>query len=168
MTYLLIITAVAAVVALAIAVRDRYELKRKYRRFAEDIRRKSDDYVFLINPELKVQDSNYHALRPQMSDDGPHYLGNVLHCKNGCDSGLCGSSSLCTSCPVRYVIKNSFRDRRDFSNVEATMELYDEKHDVQSVDVTVSGELVYALSRPYMMVSVCCASSSRKGRRSRV
>ena len=34
------------------------------------------------------------------------------------------------------------------------MELYDEKNEVKKTDVKVSGELVFANTRPYLMVSV--------------
>lgn len=159
MIYLILIVAFAILVALLLLLRSFYQLRADFARFRRKISEQSNDYVFLINKDLEVKDTNYYDLNTDQQKEPPMVLGNVLHCKNGCDAGVCGTGFACQTCPVRLVIKNSFKNKRDFNQVEATMELYNQEHKVQEVDVTVSGELVYAYSQPYMMVSV---SSSQK------
>ena len=154
MLFLLLSVSIVAVLALFIIARNTYRLKTDFARFRKEISQKSG-LVFLINKDFEVKDTNYYQMNANMAGDGqPPVLGNVLHCKSGCDSGLCGTGFACQTCPVRLVIKNSFKNRRDFDSIEATMELYDASHEVQKVDVTVAGELVYAYNKPYMMVSV--------------
>ena len=159
MIYLILIVAVAILIALLILLRGFYKLRSDFSRFRKQINEWSDDYVFLINKDFVVKDTNYYDIHKDQQKDQPQLLGNVLRCKNGCDSGMCGTGFACQTCPVRLVIKNSFKNNRDFNQVEATMNLYDKEHNVHEVDVLVNGELVYAYSQPYMMVSV---SSSQK------
>lgn len=166
MNYVLLIIGLTFVIGLIILLRDVYHLKSSFARFRKQIAEKrKDDYVFLVNQDLMVKATNYYDFNPDMKDDGqPAVLGNVLHCKHGCDAGMCGTGFSCQTCPVRYVLKNSFKNKRDFEKVEASMELYDANRQVHSVDVLVNGELVYACARPYLMVSV--SSSTEKDPRS--
>jgi hypothetical protein len=154
MNYLLLALLIVLAVAVAVVACDFYRLKKAFAHFKDRAERKSKNYVFLINRDFEVKATNYYDRNPERQDNQPRVLGNVLHCKSGCDSGLCGSGLSCHTCPIRFVINNAFKNRRDFSDVEATMELYDEKNEVKKTDVKVSGELVYANTRPYLMVSV--------------
>ena len=128
MIYLILIVAFAILVALLLLLRSFYQLRADFARFRRKISEQSNDY----------------DLNTDRQKEPPMVLGNVLHCKNGCDAGVCGMGFACQTCPVRLVIKNSFKNKRDFNQVEATMALYNQEHKVQEVDVTVSGELVYA------------------------
>ena len=111
-------------------------------------------YAFLIDKKFNVKETNFYELNEHVKDDQPYVLGNVLHCQSGCDSGLCGTGIACDTCPIRLIIRNSFRQKRDFSHVAATMHLYDANHEVQSVDVKVDGKLVYLGKEPHFVISV--------------
>ena len=111
-------------------------------------------YAFLIDSHFRVKDTNFYELNPELNDGQPEVLGNVLHCKNGCDSGLCGTGIACQTCPVRMILKNSFHLRRNFEGVESTMKFYDKNHEEREVDVTVDGQLFYLGYKPHFIVNV--------------
>lgn len=162
MNYLLLILLITVLIGMVILLRDVYHLKSSFARFRKQIAEKGkDDYVFLINQDLMVKATNYYDINPEMkNDEQPPVLGNILRCKQGCDSGMCGTGFACQTCPVRFVLINSFKNKRDFENVEASMDLYDADRQVYSVDVLVGGELVYACARPYLMVSVSSSTEA--------
>ena len=113
-----------------------------------------DRYAFLIDRKFRVKETNFYELNENIQDDQPYVLGNVLHCQNGCDSGLCGTGIACDTCPIRMVIRNAFKLKRGFDRVEATMHLYDEHQQVQQADVSMDGELVYIGREPHLVVKV--------------
>lgn len=154
MTYVTIAIGLLVFGLLIIIVRDLRKLRSDFNKFSRKIRNEKSSLAFLIDQDMVVKDTNYYALKKEMKDDQPSILGNVLHCKVGCDSGLCGTGLSCQTCPVRYVIKNAFQLKRDFNDVKANMQLYDENHEVTELEVTVDGELVYVNSEPYMLVKV--------------
>ena len=76
-------------------------------------------YTFLIDRSLRIKDTNFYELNPELNDGQPAVLGNVLRCQTGCDSGLCGTGISCKNCPVRMILTNSFKLQRDFEDVTA-------------------------------------------------
>ena len=120
----------------------------------EAVHSEKNTYAFLIDEEFRVKETNLYDLNPEMNDDQPNVLGNVLHCETGCDSGLCGTGIACSTCPVRTILTNSFKLKRDFESVTATMRLYDNNHKVHEVDVKVDGHLVYLGYQPHFLVKV--------------
>ena len=101
-----------------------------------------------------MKETNFYELNEEIRDDQPYVLGNVLHCQNAIDEGLCGTGINCDSCPIRVVIKNAFKLKRDFDHVEAIMYLYDKSHKAVQADVRVDGELAYVGKEPYFLVKV--------------
>lgn len=154
MKYLLFFTALTLAVVLLIVVRDFCKLKRDYRRLSRQVHGEQEKLAFLINKNFEVKETNYFAINTHMKDNQPRILGNVMHCKNGTDAGYCGMGAACQNCPVRYVIKNSFQQRRDFTNIEATMTLYDEHHKAVETDIMADGQLAYVNHTPYMIIKI--------------
>jgi hypothetical protein len=111
-------------------------------------------YVFLVNENVGVEETNYYALNPEAKRDQPMVLGNVLRCKNGCDSGLCGTSPFCSMCTIRQHISKAFQAGKDFNNVESHMQLYTPDHNVVDTDVVVSGKYVMINDKPHLVVDV--------------
>jgi hypothetical protein len=110
--------------------------------------------MFLIDKKFRVKETNFYELNENIHDDQPYVLGNVLHCQEGCESGLCGTGIACSTCPIRMVIRNAFKLKRDFDQITATMHLYDENHQVRELDVKVSGRLAYVGNEPHLLVRV--------------
>ena len=114
----------------------------------------TNTYAFMIDRNFKVKETNFYELNENIKDDQPYVLGNVLHCQDGCDSGLCGTGISCGTCPIRMVVNNAFKLRRSFDHVEATMHLYDANHEVKQENVIMDGELVYVGREPHLLVKV--------------
>jgi hypothetical protein len=154
MPTLIIILALVGTITLAVLLYSLLKRWRQYARYVNEVRQESGRLAFLINRDFEVKATNYFDLNRRMKDDQPHILGNVLHCKTGCDSGLCGTGKACNNCPVRIVIKNAMTMRRHFSQVEATMTLYDEHHEEQETDILADGRYVEVGKKPYIIVTL--------------
>ena len=113
-----------------------------------------DRYSFLVDKDLRVKETNYYDIHKDLLDDKPRVLGNVIHCQTACDSGLCGTGIACSTCPIRLVLKNGFKHRRDFNDISATMHLYNAKHEVKDVDVKVDGRFTTIGRTPHFLVTV--------------
>lgn len=111
-------------------------------------------YVFLINEHVGVEKSNYYALNPDAIHDQPTVLGNILRCKNGCDAGLCGTSPFCSTCTIRQHIIQAFQTEKDFSNLDAHMQLYTSNHNVVEVDAVIGGRYVVLSGKPHLVIDV--------------
>ena len=128
--------------------------KHDYAEAKQTVMEAKDHYAFLIDKDFRVKETNFYELNKDLDDGQPNVLGNVLHCSTGCDSGLCGTGIACQVCPVRIILTNSFKQKRDFNNVTAIMRLYDAKREVKDVDVSVNGRFVYLGYVPYMLVDI--------------
>lgn len=98
-------------------------------------------YYFLIDADINVVLTNYFILNPNAPHSSSSILGNVLGCKNGCDAGLCGTSSFCKSCLIRASLKRAFINKKNFMDLEANMTIYDKRKEPMDIDVSVSGTL---------------------------
>lgn len=146
--------AIILVLVLVPLARNWQKRRKDYASLQRKIHETNDKYSFLVDKELHVKETNFYELNENIEDDQPYVLGNVLHCQTGCDSGLCGTGIACSTCPVRMVLKNGFKMRRDFSDISATMHLYDANHQAKEVDVKVDGHLTYVGNEPHFLVNV--------------
>ncbi|MBQ8656681.1 MAG: hypothetical protein IJ527_06505 [Prevotella sp.] len=158
MNYQLLAIVLAVIVVLCVLLQqvNRMMARRRDLRAARAKMHDAEDggYVFLIDKNLEVKETNYYDLNPGRKREPPFMLGNVLHCQTGTDCGLCGTGFACNTCPVRFCLKNAFQQKRNVSDVRATMTLYDNNDEAASVDVSLSGELVYIGGEPHLIVRV--------------
>ena len=152
--WIYLILFVAVVVAIVLVVRQWLKRRADLALLRERVHLQRDRYAFLIDRKFRVKETNFYELNENIQDDQPYLLGNVIHCQNAVDEGFCGMGLDCESCPLRVVIKNGFKLKRDFDHVDAVMHLYDEHHKAKQADVRVDGELVYVGKEPYFMVKV--------------
>lgn len=119
------------------------------------ILRNIDAYVLLINSRFDVLWTNYHLLNNRKQTKKHPKVGNLLRCRNGEDAGTCGTHEMCADCPVRAAIGQAFRDRANFSGLEAPMTLYtgDGSATVDCV-VRVTGNLVYPDGQEQLLLTV--------------
>lgn len=163
MIYALIFGSLLLLVVLFIVVRDVLRRRRERLTLHEKIHdRHRRSYAFLIDREFEVIDTNYYDLNPDVEKAPPYVLGNVLHCQTGTDCGKCGTGFACKTCPVRYVINNAFRQKRNFEHVEAKMNLYDAVYKVHTVDVELDGEFVFFKNEPHMLVTAKTLRSDQR------
>ena len=148
---LLTVTVVAVVTALFM-----YRKAASVRLSNQNLRAVVDsqtDYTFLIDSNFDVKETNCN-MHGHQSKREPQVLGNMLHCRNAHESGRCGSSESCKSCPVRFVISKSMERKSDFDSLEACMELNGTGGKVMDVDVRVDGRYVQLNHEDRMVVNV--------------
>lgn len=154
MDWIYLLAVVAMILIIVQVVRQWLRRRNDYALLCERVHLHSDRYVFLIDRKFRVKETNFYELNEDIQDDQPYVLGNVLHCQNAVDEGYCGTGISCNTCPIRMVIRNAFKQKRNFDHLEAVMHLYDANHKKKEVDVRVDGELVYVGKEPYFMVMV--------------
>ena len=158
--WIIFVCLVAVVLTLVQVVRQWLRRKRDYALLSERVHLQTDCYAFLIDRNLRVKETNFYELNEDIQDNQPYVLGNVLHCQTAIDEGLCGTGIDCDTCPIRMVIKNAFKLKRDFDHVEASMRLFDEHHETKEMDVRLDGELVYVGKEPHLIVTARKIGSS--------
>ena len=154
MTYWIYLIAFVAVLAIVLVVRVWLKRKNEYALLFERVHQQTEHYIFLIDRKFRVKETNYYELNKDLKDDQPYVLGNVLHCQTAIDEGLCGTGIDCNTCPIRMVIKNAFKLKRDFSQIEAVMRVRDKYQKTEQMDVIVDGELVNVGKEPYFLIKV--------------
>lgn len=135
-------------------IRNWQKRKQDYQALKTEVHKELGKYSFLVDKNFRVKETNFYELNEMKQDNQPSVLGNVLHCRTACDSGLCGTGIACSTCPVRMVLKNGFKHRRDFSDISATMHLYDTHHQPKDVDVKVDGRFTYIGYVPHFLIKV--------------
>ena len=125
-------------------------------RINEEILRSVAAYILLIDSDFNVLKTNYYSLTGSAPKAAPPKVGNLLHCKNGEDAGVCGTHDLCAECPVRSAIAEAFRTKRNFSGIETPMILYTSDDRTQTVecDVSVAGNYITLGDKSRMVLTV--------------
>lgn len=120
------------------------------------ILRNIDAYVLLVDSDFNVRWTNYYLINDRKPRKKHPKVGNLLRCRNGEDAGTCGTHELCADCPVRAAIGKSFRDKENFTGLEALMTLYTSDDGLQKVDcvVRVTGNLVYPEGQTQLLLTV--------------
>ena len=154
MTYYILFLLLILLVVMVPLVKSWRKQKREYEALRVEVHKIFDRYSFLVDKDLRVKETNYYDIHKDLLDDKPRVLGNVIHCQTACDSGLCGTGIACSTCPIRLVLKNGFKHRRDFNEISATMHLYNAKHEVKDVDVKVDGRFTTIGRNPHFLVTV--------------
>lgn len=158
--WIILVCLVAVVLTLVQVVWQWLRRRRDYALLSERVHLQRDRYAFLIDRNFRVKETNFYELNEDIQDNQPYVLGNVLHCQTAIDEGLCGTGIDCDTCPIRMVIKNAFKLKRDFDHVEASMHLYDEHHETKEMDVRLDGELVHVGKEPHLIVTARKIGSS--------
>ena len=154
MTYYILFLLLILLIVMVPLVKSGRKQKREYEALRVEVHKIFDRYSFLVDKDLRVKETNYYDIHKDLLDDKPRVLGNVIHCQTACDSGLCGTGIACSTCPIRLVLKNGFKHRRDFNDISATMHLYNAKHEVKDVDVKVDGRFTTIGRNPHFLVTV--------------
>lgn len=166
MLYILSAIAVCSIVFALLMLRKANELSRNNLKLRAVIDHQ-DTYTLLVNSDFEVETSNLPGLETERKNEH-HLLGNVLHCKNAHDHGRCGESMACHSCLLRFVITKSFERGRDFSGIEASMEVYDKRNNLVDVDVQVGGHYIDIGKQGHMIVNVKDVSGGKCDERPKI
>lgn len=125
-------------------------------RLCELAMRSVDAYIVLIKPDFTVVKTNYYALNGTEAAREPKKLGNLLRCVNGERAGECGGHELCSSCPIRARIKESFLLKSEFSGLEEPLVIYkgDDHSKEVRCDVSLSGKYFTMDRQEYLMLTI--------------
>lgn len=123
-----------------------------------------DAYILLTNKNFFVEKTNYYKLTNTVDDNNLHRVGELLRCKNALDAGACGTHEYCAACPVRNAIKECFRDKKNFSQLEASMRLYlsEKKEDYIDCIVSVSGSYLQLGQEEKVILTVSDITKQKK------
>lgn len=149
---------VVLIVALTVIACHYYKLSKKSKyetAKVNGILQNIDSYVFLINDQVIVKETNYYEKNPDAKPSGVQLLGNVMRCTNGCDAGHCGAHDNCKHCLLRYNIVKAFTNRTGFTDVDSNMSLYSaDGKSIDYVSVKVSGRYVEVKGKPMMVICI--------------
>lgn len=112
-------------------------------------------YVILIDPNFRVQKTNYYSLNGLEEEKDPPRLGNLLHCKNAIESGDCGTHEACKLCGIRATLWRAFHKNESFTRVEATMKIL--SRDCKQITpcvVSVSGNCFFLNDEQRMLLTI--------------
>lgn len=112
-------------------------------------------YILLIDNDFQVLKTNYYQKTGTKKSTETKRVGDLLQCHNALSAeGGCGTHILCGSCPVRLAIRQAFEQRRNFSDLEATLTVV--ASDKKSVDceATISGSYLLLNDEENMVLTV--------------
>lgn len=112
-------------------------------------------YILLIDKDFKVLKTNYYLKTGTRKSAETKRVGDLLQCHNALSAkGGCGTHTRCDSCPVRLAIRKAFEQRRNFTNLEATLTVV--TSDKKSVDceAIISGSYLLLNDEENMVLTV--------------
>jgi len=80
-------------------------------------------YVLLIDKDFLVLRTNYYERTHKVDNKEEKKVGDLLCCRNAILSGMCGTHAKCAECVVRNTIKNSFQQKRGFTDLKVSLTL---------------------------------------------
>lgn len=121
-------------------------------------------YVLLITADFIIHKTNFYTVTGISPDIAPKRVGELFRCKNALEAGECGTHALCATCPIRHAITNSFKGKRNFADLEASLLLRTSESDDVVVDceVCVSGTYMQMADREQMLLTVYDITKQKK------
>jgi signal transduction histidine kinase len=82
-------------------------------------------------------------------------VGDLLQCRNALAAeGGCGTHSFCGSCPIRTAIRQAFEQRRNFTDLEATLSVVTSDNTTVECDAVISGSYFLLNEEENMVITV--------------
>ena len=112
-------------------------------------------YVLVIDSDFKVLKTNYYDLTHLSPDGKEKRVGDLLQCRNALSAkGGCGTHAFCQECPVRGVIENAFRQKKEFTDLQSSLNIAIDEHEFVKCDVMISGVFMTLDSEERMVLTV--------------
>lgn len=97
-------------------------------------------FILLIDNDFKVLKTNYYQKTGTRKGTEEKRVGDLLQCRNALAAeGGCGTHSFCGSCPIRTAIRQAFEQRRNFTDLEATLSVVTSDNTTVECDAVISG-----------------------------
>lgn len=120
-------------------------------------------YILLIDNDFKVLKTNYYQKTGTRKGLGEKRVGDLLQCRNALSAeGGCGTHGFCSSCPVRSAIRQAFEQRRNFSDLEATLTVLTSDNQSVECDALISGSYFLLDGEQNMVLTVHDISQLKK------
>ena len=109
-------------------------------------------YILLIDNDFKVLKTNYYQKTGTRKGLEDKRVGDLLQCHNALSApNGCGTHQLCSACPVRAAIRQAFQQRKNFTDLEATLNIAISEKETVACNVVISGSF-FLLDRKENMV----------------
>ena len=112
-------------------------------------------YVLVIDSDFKVLKTNYYDLTHLSPDGKEKRVGDLLQGRNALSAkGGCGTHAFCQECPVRGAIGNAFRQKKEFTDLQSSLNIAIDEHEFVKCDVMISGVFMTLDSEERMVLTV--------------
>ena len=112
-------------------------------------------YVLVIDSDFKVLKTNYYDLTHLSPDGKEKRVGDLLQCRNALSAkGGCGTHAFCQECPVRGAIGNAFRQKKEFTDLQSSLNIAIDEREFVKCDVMISGVFMTLDSEERMVLTV--------------
>ncbi len=112
-------------------------------------------YVLVIDSDFKVLKTNYYDLTHLSPDGKEKRVGDLLQCRNALSAkGGCGTHAFCQECPVRGAIGNAFRQKKEFTDLQSSLNIAIDELEFVKCDVMISGVFMTLDSEERMVLTV--------------
>ena len=108
----------------------------------------------VIDSDFKVLKTNYYDLTHLSPDGKEKRVGDLLQCRNALSAkGGCGTHAFCQECPVRGAIGNAFRQKKEFTDLQSSLNIAIDEHEFVKCDVMISGVFMTLDSEERMVLN---------------
>lgn len=112
-------------------------------------------FILLIDNDFKVLNTNYYQKTGTRKGLEEKRVGDLLQCRNALAAeGGCGTHSFCGSCPIRTAIRQSFEQRRNFTDLEATLTVATSENTTVECNAIISGSYFLLDEKENMVLTV--------------
>ena len=112
-------------------------------------------FILLINNDFKVLRTNYYQKTGTKKGVEDKRVGDLLQCRNALSAeGGCGTHSFCGSCPIRTAIRQAFEQRKNFTDLEATLTMVTSDNATVECDAVISGSYFLLNDEENMVLTV--------------
>ena len=124
-------------------------------RIAGSVLKNVHAFILLIDNDFKVLKTNYYQKTGTKKGVEEKRVGDLLQCRNALAAeGGCGTHSFCGSCPVRTAIRQAFEQRRNFTDLEATLNVVTSDNDAVECNASISGSYFLLDEKENMVLTV--------------
>ena len=114
----------------------------------------TQSYLFLIDKNNHIRKTNYYALNNIPEPAGEKCFGEIVNCRSVVEKDKCSSPLECKDCLIRSKIKETFKTKGQFKNLETVMDLHllDGKSDLYTV--VISGGYIFKDGEEFLLLTV--------------
>lgn len=114
----------------------------------------SHEFLFLIDSSFRVVKTNFYNIFQSDQPSRQQCFGDIMCCKYATMMNACNKHDFCTLCPIRYKIRETFKTRKSFDNLEIVMDFGLPNKERGLYNMTVSGRYLQLGKKEYVFLSV--------------